>query len=108
MKTIEQVQDFIRAVSDKQGLAVNPDSSHVESIAEGLMEMYNSVGYFSCPCRETWGDRKKDRDIICPCDYCKPDVEEFGQCYCALFVSSDDPDREYSSIPDRRDDDLYP
>jgi rubrerythrin len=27
-----------------------------------------------------------DRDIICPCDYRDPDVQEFGTCYCCLFV----------------------
>ncbi|MBW1890834.1 MAG: ferredoxin:thioredoxin reductase, partial [Deltaproteobacteria bacterium] len=25
--------------------------------------------------------------IICPCAYRKPDVAEFGSCYCNLYVS---------------------
>ncbi len=99
---------FLEAVTDKQGLVLNPDKDHVASVAEGLMEMYNSFGYFCCPCREAWGDRKKDRDITCPCSYCKADVEEYGQCYCGLFVSGGSPEKELSSIPDRRDEDLYP
>jgi ferredoxin-thioredoxin reductase catalytic subunit len=27
------------------------------------------------------GDREKDLDIICPCDYRDADLEEFDQCY---------------------------
>ncbi|QEN09300.1 ferredoxin:thioredoxin reductase [Oceanispirochaeta crateris] len=107
-KTREDVQLFLEAVSKKQGLILNNDKDHVDSIADGLMEMYNSLGYFNCPCREAWGDRKKDRDIICPCSYCEMDVQEYGQCYCGLFVSEDSQDKELGSIPDRRDDELYP
>jgi ferredoxin-thioredoxin reductase catalytic subunit len=58
-KTINDVQVFLKAVSEKQGLILNPDKEHVESISEGLMEMYNSQGYYCCPCRESWGDKKK-------------------------------------------------
>jgi ferredoxin-thioredoxin reductase catalytic subunit len=107
-KSIEDVRRFLEAVSRKQDLTLSADKEHVASVAEGLMEMYNSLGYFCCPCREAWGDREKDRDIICPCAYCKTDVEEYGQCYCGLFVSPVDPERELGSIPDRRDDELYP
>ena len=108
MKTKEQVYTFLKAVSSKQDLTLSADPSHVDSIADGLLERYNTLGYFCCPCREAWGDRKKDRDIICPCDYCKKDVEEYGQCYCGLFVTPENPERELNSIPDRRADDLYP
>jgi ferredoxin-thioredoxin reductase catalytic subunit len=107
-KTINDVQVFLKAVSEKQGLILNPDKEHVESISEGLMEMYNSQGYYCCPCRESWGDKKKDRDICCPCDYCKDDVKEFGQCYCGLFISESSRGKELSSIPDRREENLYP
>ena len=109
-KDLSQVITFLEAVTKKQNLILNPDRDQVEDVAEGLMANYNSLGYFCCPCREAWDDRSKDRDIICPCDYCKPDVEEFGQCYCGLFVSKEAASdrRELSSIPDRRDEELYP
>jgi len=35
------------------------------------------------------GDKEKDKDIICPCVYRVPDVEEYGSCYCNLYVSRD-------------------
>jgi ferredoxin-thioredoxin reductase catalytic chain len=45
-----------------------------------------------------------DRDIICPCDYRDPDIQEFGCCYCALFVRQDVYAREtpIMPIPERR------
>lgn len=109
-KKLSDVLDFITAVSNKQGLILNPDTEQVELVASGLRDNYNTFGYFCCPCREAWNDRKKDRDITCPCDYCKPDVEEFDQCYCGLFVSEKAVDEgiELNSIPERRDEDLYP
>ncbi len=107
-KTMDQVRQFLEAVSRKQDLILNPDDEHRETIAEGLMTTYNRLGYFCCPCREAWGDKDKDRDIICPCDYCKADVNEYGQCYCGLFIAEDSRGKELSSIPDRRDEDLYP
>ncbi len=109
-KTLSDVTDFLRAVTSKQSLILNPDTEQVNTVAQGLMENYNTLGYFCCPCREPWNDRKKDRDITCPCDYCQPDVEEFGQCFCGLFVSEEaaSSGMELSSIPDRRDDERYP
>ncbi len=109
-KEVSDVLIFLEAVTKKQNLILNPDRDQVETVAEGLKENYNALGYFCCPCREPWNDRKKDRDITCPCEYCKPDVEEYGQCYCGLFVSDEAAasGRELSSIPDRRDEDRYP
>ena len=58
----------------------------------------------ACPCRIASGERESDRDIICPCEYRQPDVEEFGSCYCNLYVSeawnSGELSREY--VPERR------
>jgi rubrerythrin len=50
------------------------------------------------------GDLELDRDIVCPCDYRDPDVEEHGSCYCCLYVDDDihEGRREMRSIPERR------
>ena len=57
-----------------------------------------------CPCRLASGDREWDRDITCPCIHRAPDVEEYGSCYCNLYVS-----REWNEgsvpnvyVPERR------
>ena len=44
-----------------------------------------------------------DRDIICPCDYRDPDVEEYGTCYCCFYVDEVAYERGSADpIPERR------
>lgn len=44
-----------------------------------------------------------DRDIICPCDYRDPDVQEFGTCYCCFYVDETAYERGAADpIPERR------
>ena len=44
-----------------------------------------------------------DRDIICPCDYRDPDVEENGTCYCSFYVDEAAYERGSADpIPERR------
>ena len=60
-------------------------------------------GYWACPCRLASGKREKDLDIICPCDYRDDDLNEFGCCYCSLYVSYDNlKNKTYKAIPERR------
>ena len=41
---------------------------------------------------------------MCPCDYRDPDVEEYGTCYCALYVRKDKFEEKspVRPIPERR------
>jgi ferredoxin-thioredoxin reductase catalytic subunit len=57
-----------------------------------------------CPCRLASGDRENDKDIICPCVYRAPDVEEYGSCYCNLYVSKawNDGTIDRDFVPERR------
>jgi len=50
------------------------------------------------------GDMDWDRDIICPCVYMMPDVQEYGACFCALYVSNEfaRSGKVHESIPERR------
>ena len=86
------------------GYILNPDEEMVLDLAEGLLTNEKRFGYWACPCRDPDGQRAKDLDIICPCDYRDPDLEEFGTCYCALYVSQDvvDGKRKLGPIPERR------
>ncbi len=80
-----------RAESDakSRGYFLNPDESFLKDLLEGLVENERRYGYPSCPCRIATGEFRLDRDIICPCDYRDADVEEYGACYCALYVRRD-------------------
>jgi len=64
----------------------------------------NRYGYGSCPCRVASGVKKYDIDIICLCEYHNADVDEFGMCYCGLFVNEQIKNNpsQLRSIPERR------
>jgi ferredoxin-thioredoxin reductase catalytic chain len=86
------------------GYHLNPDREFTRDLVEGLLVNERRYGYWNCPCRLSKGDKAKDLDIICPCDYRDADVGEFGNCYCALYVS-DEVARgaaKTRSIPERR------
>ena len=86
------------------GYHINPDPEFARGLAEGLLVNIKRYGYMACPCRLASGDRQKDLDIICPCDYRDPDLLEHGACYCALYVSDDvlSGKMKLHTIPERR------
>lgn len=86
------------------GYNLNPDIEFTKGLVESLLVNERRYGYWNCPCRLSSGDRQKDLDIICPCDYRDADVAEFGACYCALYVSRDviSGTIKTHSIPERR------
>jgi len=104
VKSYTDVSLFISMVADKNRWELNRNGEHLEMIIEGLMKNYNRYGYFSCPCRDADGIREKDKDLICPCDYCAPDQAEFGHCYCGLYLTEEfyNSGSEPKSIPERR------
>jgi ferredoxin-thioredoxin reductase catalytic subunit len=76
----------------------------VEPLLMGLLTNGERYTYRTCPCRPATGVFEKDKDIICPCAYAKPDIEEHGACYCWLYVSQDWLDNKipHKQIPERR------
>lgn len=104
-KSQENARQFITAVARHQGWQVNPDDEFVRDVADGLARNYNAYGYYLCPCRDGDGDRASDADIICPCTYARPDMAEFGHCFCGLFLSEAFAAKGQApaQIPERRD-----
>lgn len=94
----------LKAEAEAGGYTLHPNEEFVLDLVEGLMTNEDRYGYPSCPCRMAAGERSADADIICPCDYRNPDLEEYNQCYCALYVSGDKATGEKGaeSIPERR------
>ena len=85
------------------GYRLTPDPGLLQVLIEGLGVNEERYGYPSCPCRMATGVFEADRDIICPCDYRDPDVEEHGSCYCCLYVDEATYESgEVRSIPERR------
>ncbi len=86
------------------GYYLNPDEEFTKELVESLIVNIDRYNYPACPCRLASGTREGDLDIICPCDYRDPDLDQFGACYCALYVSEEiaEGKREARSIPERR------
>ena len=107
MPTDDEVLDCIeklRLEAQPGGYNLNPNLEDLKIIVAGYLENDNRFGYPACPCRLATGNLEEDKDIICPCNYRDPDLEEFGSCYCALYVSQDifDGKRKPEPIPERR------
>lgn len=105
LKNKADAEKFAEMVAKKQGWKLNHDGNFLDVLYEGLATNFNRYGYYSCPCRDADNDKKMDKDIICPCDYCAPDIEEFGHCYCGMYMSQEfyDSGKNPKSIPERRD-----
>ncbi|MBN1755593.1 ferredoxin:glutaredoxin reductase [bacterium] len=86
------------------GYFLNPDREFTLQLIRGILINEKRYGYGACPCRLASGKRTEDLDIICPCDYRDSDIEEYGACYCSLYVSKEVADgfKKPESIPDRR------
>jgi len=87
--TLEKVRQRAESDAKSRGYYLNPNQDFLKDLLEGLRQNEERYGYPSCPCRLASGKLEFDRDIICPCDYRDPDVEEYGTCYCALYVRKD-------------------
>ncbi len=91
--------------AEASGYHLNPDREFVLGLMRGLLTNEKRYGYMACPCRLAEGNKENDLDIICPCDYRDPDLEEFGTCFCALYVTQEvlDGKKVVDAIPDRRE-----
>lgn len=100
----DDLYDMLKSIQEPKGYFFNRDRERTFDIIRGLLTNKERYGYMACPCRLASGKRDKDKDIICPCEYRAADVEEFGACFCQLYVS-----REWNEegilhvlVPERR------
>lgn len=100
----------LRREGEAASYYLNADVDFVLDLMDGLLTNEARYDYGACPCRLADGVRERDLDIICPCDYRDPDLDEYGTCYCALYVSeaiaTGQADAE--PIPDRRGEPVTP
>lgn len=103
--TPEDLYEKLRVLQEPKGFFFNKDRQFTLDLLESLLVNRDRYGYMACPCRLASGDRDLDRDVICPCVYREPDVQEFGACYCGLYVSEDWNEERiaHEVVPERRD-----
>lgn len=106
---VDDLYDTLKKINEPKGYYLNGDKEKAYELIRGLLTNKGRYGYMACPCRLSSGEREGDADIICPCDYRTPDVEEFGSCYCSLYVSADwyTGKIERQEVPERRPPELY-
>jgi len=101
--SIEAVRVRAEADARTNGYYLIPDQELLQLFLEGLKVNEERYGYPTCPCRLASGKFELDRDIICPCDYRDPDVQEYGACYCRLYVDKKIYEsKDLPSVPERR------
>jgi len=107
--TPEQIEKLYKKLDEEAesaGYHLNPEVEFTRELVKGLLVNEGRYGYWACPCRLASGEKDKDKDldIICPCDYRDPDLNDYDTCYCGLYVSQAvlDGEKEVKKIPERR------
>ena len=103
-KEVDRVYAILKKETESGGYFLNPDIEFTKNLIQGLMKNEQRYGYRACPCRLASGKKDEDLDIICPCNYRDPDLNDFGACYCALYVNEAIAGGKNArgSVPDRR------
>lgn len=103
-ENIEKTYEKLKKEAEGAGYRFTPDAAFAKELIEGLLANEARYGYRACPCRLASGEKADDLDIICPCDYRDADLETYGACYCALYVSDAvyRGERDVQAIPERR------
>lgn len=86
---VDELYDMLKKVNEPKGYYLNGDQEKAFELLRSLLTNKKRYGYMACPCRLASGVRENDRDIICPCIYREPDVQEYGSCFCSLYVSAE-------------------
>src|SRR5512136_2585910 len=103
-KQIDALFEKLRKDAENAGYHLNPDVAFTKDLIRGLLANEERYGYRACPCRLASGVQDEDLDIVCPCDYRDSDLDDYGACYCALYVSGAvfKGEKTAASIPERR------
>ena len=101
---IDRLYERLDKEAEAAGYHLNPDVEFTKALVKSLIINERRYGYRACPCRLASGKQQDDLDIICPCDYRDPDLNDYDACYCALYVSEAvrKGEKKVSSIPERR------
>jgi ferredoxin-thioredoxin reductase catalytic subunit len=104
MEEVQKLYERLNREAEASGYRLNPDVEFVKQLLRGLITNERRYGYQACPCRLSSGNKEEDLDIICPCDYRDPDLNDYDTCYCSLYVSEAvvEGEKEVGPIPERR------
>ncbi len=73
--------------TDNNDFMLNTDEEMVDMVVEGVLGNEQQYGLKLCPCRLRDETRKRDLELICPCNFKSQDVwKKEGRCWCGLFI----------------------
>ncbi len=103
-KKVDELYERLKKEAEEVGYNLNPDVDFTKQLVRSLLINEKRYGYWACPCRLAEGVKEEDIDAICPCDYRDPDLNDYGTCFCALYVSEEiaNGEKDAESIPERR------
>jgi ferredoxin-thioredoxin reductase catalytic subunit/glutaredoxin len=106
---VDDLFDRLKKINEPKGFMFNSNMERTFELLRSLLINMDRYGYMACPCRLASGEKDRDRDIMCPCEYREADVIEYGSCYCGLYVSDDWNFGRITrqSVPERRPPGLY-
>lgn len=78
---VERLYQKLKREAEAGGYRLNPDVEFTRGLVRGMLVNEKRYGYWACPCRLAVGVKEEDLDIICPCDYRDPDLDEHGVCF---------------------------
>jgi ferredoxin-thioredoxin reductase catalytic subunit/rubredoxin len=101
---VDQLYERLKKQAESSGYHLNPDVEFTKALIRSIIINEKRYGYGACPCRLAAADKQEDLDIVCPCDYRDPDLDEYNACYCGLYVSGAilRGEKKLESIPERR------
>ena len=83
----EELRTAWKNFTDKNDFMLNSDEEMVVMVIDGVLINEEQCGLKLCPCRLRDGTRKRDLELICPCNFKAQDVwENEGRCWCGLFI----------------------
>lgn len=103
-KKVRTLHESLLKDAERSGYHLNPDREFTLDLVRGLLTNEDRYGYRACPCRLASGNKQEDLDIICPCYYRDPDLDDYDTCYCALYVAGKvaTGEKQPEPIPERR------
>jgi ferredoxin-thioredoxin reductase catalytic subunit len=94
----------LKEEAEENGYFLNNDLFFSKELVRSLLINQKRYGYQACPCRLASSNKSQDLDIICPCDYRDVDLNDYGACYCALYITEEviNGEKKLAAIPERR------
>ena len=69
---------------------LNPEDKHTDFVIDGVLKIEKEREQKFCPCRLGDGTRKRDLELLCPCNFkVQKTWTEKGECWCGLFIKKE-------------------